>query len=124
MARRSAIRDDQWHKSEGVLPGHAETVGVTAKANRLFVDAVLSRYRAGLPWRDLPERCGGWKHVPRRWSRWAARGVWARGFKALAAAADNAYAMIDSTIVRAHQHSAGAKGGTGRRQPSGGPQAG
>ena len=124
MARRYAIRDDQWQQIAGLLPGRKETVGVTAKDNRLFVDAVLYRYRAGIPWRDLPERCGDWKNVQRRWSRWAARGVWARVFKTLAMDADNEYAMIDSTIVRAHQHSAGAKGGTERRRRSGAPKAG
>jgi transposase len=124
MARRYAIRDDQWQKIESLLPGRAETVGVTAKDNRLFVDAVLYRYRAGIPWRDLPERFGDWKNVQRRWSRWAIRGVWARVFKTLAADADNEYAMIDATIVRAHQHSAGAKGGTGRRKRLGVQKAG
>lgn len=124
MARRYAIRDDQWQKIAGLLPGRAETVGVTAKDNRVFVDAVLYRYRAGIPWRDLPERFGDWKNVQRRWSRWAASGVWERVFKILAADADNEYAMIDATIVRAHQHSAGAKGGTGPRKRSGAPKAG
>ena len=116
MVRRYAIRDEQWQQIERLLPGRAETVGVTAKDNRLFVDAVLYRYRAGIPWRDLPERFGDWKNVQRRWSRWAASGVWERVFTTLATDVDNAYAMIDATIVRAHQHSAGAKGGTGRRR--------
>jgi transposase len=69
---------------------------------------VLYRYRAGIPWRDLPERFGDWKNTHRRLSRWAKSGVWQRVFHHLAADADNEYAMIDSTIVRAHQHSAGA----------------
>jgi transposase len=90
MARRYAIRDDPWQKIAGLLPGRAETVGVTAKDNRVFVDAVLYRYRAGIPWRDLPERFGDWKNGQRRWSRWAASGVWARVLKLLAADADNA----------------------------------
>jgi transposase len=67
------------------------------------------RYRAGIPWRDLPERLGGWKNTQRRFSRWAQSGVWKRVFQHLATDADNEYAMIDSTIVRAHQHSAGAQ---------------
>ena len=83
-------------------------VGVTAIDNRLFVEAVLYRYPAGIPWRDLPERFGDWKQVHTRHTRWAKSGVWERVFKALAADADNEYAMIDSTIVRAHQYSAGA----------------
>jgi len=72
------------------------------------VEAVLYRYRAGVPWRDLPERFGDWKNVHRRHSRWSERGVWESLFKALADDPDNEYAMIDATIVRAHQHSAGA----------------
>ncbi len=54
---------------------------------------------------------GDWKNVHWRFSRWAKSGVWERMFQYLAADADNEYAMIDSTIVRAHQHSAGAKKG-------------
>jgi transposase len=83
-------------------------VGATARDNRLFVEAVLYRYRAGIPWRDLPERFGDWKNVHRRFSRWAQSGVLEAVFAHLASDADNEYAMIDSTIVRAHQHSAGA----------------
>ena len=109
MTRRYALRDDQWERIENLLPGRADTVGVTAKDNRLFVEAVLYRYRAGIPWRDLPERFGAWKAVHTRFSRWAKSGVWENLFKHLATDADNEYAMIDSTIVRAHQHSAGAK---------------
>ena len=108
MTRRYALRDDQWDRIKALLPGREDSVGVTAKDNRLFVEAVLYRYRAGIPWRDLPERFGPWKQVHTRWSRWSESGVWERVFKALSADADNEYAMIDSTIVRAHQHSAGA----------------
>ncbi len=124
MTRRYGLRDDQWVRIAGLLPGRAGHVGGTARDNRLFVEAVLYRYRAGIPWRDLPERFGDWKNVHRRFSRWAANGVWARVFAALSADADNEYAMLDSTIVRAHQHSAGArkKGATTRR--SGGAVAG
>src|SRR4051812_44444290 len=86
---------------------------------RLFVEAVLYRYRAGIPWRDLPQRFGDGVHVQRRFSRWAVAGVWERVFQHLAAEADNEYAMIDSTIVRAHQHSAGAQKKLGWIKPSG-----
>ncbi len=117
MTRRYGLRDDQWARIEGLLPGRGGHVGGTARDNRLFVEAVLYRYRAGIPWRDLPERFGEWKAVHTRFSRWAKSGVWARVFAALSADADNEYAMIDATIVRAHQHSAGArkKGGVTRR---------
>jgi transposase len=106
--RRYALRDDQWERIRHLLPGRDGHVGVTAKDNRLFVEAVLYRYRAGIPWRDLPERFGDCKKVHTRFSRWASKGVWERVFRHLADEADNEYAMIDSTIVRAHQHSAGA----------------
>lgn len=117
--RRYALRDDQWERIKNLLPGRDGDVGVTAKDNRLFVEAVLYRYRAGIPWRDLPERFGDWKNTHRRHSRWAKTEVWENLFKHLAGDADNEYAMIDSTIVRAHQHSAGALKKTARTKQSG-----
>ena len=62
MMRRYGLRDDQWERIEGLLPGREDTVGVTARDHRLFVEAVIHRYRAGIPWRDLPERFGDWKN--------------------------------------------------------------
>jgi transposase len=59
----------------------------------------------------LPERFGDFRVVHTRFSRWSKTGVWERVFQQLAADADNEYAMIDATIVRAHKHNAGAKGG-------------
>lgn len=107
--RRYSLTDLQWEKISSLLPGRKETVGVTAKDNRLFVEAVLYRYRAGIPWRDLPGRFGDFRVIHTRHSRWSKTGVWERVFKALSEECDNEYAMIDATIVRAHQHSAGAK---------------
>jgi transposase len=109
MTRRYGLRDDQWERIQDLLPGRAGTVGVTAKDNRLFVEGVLYRYRAGIPWRDLPARFGDFRVVHLRHIRWSRQGVWQKIFEALSAQADNEYAMIDSTIVRAHQHSAGSK---------------
>src|SRR3954453_12291029 len=109
---------------QDLLPGRIGHVGVTAQDNRRFVEAVLYRYRAGIPWRDLPERFGDWKNVHRRFSRWAKSGVWQRLFELLAPDADNEYAMIDSTIVRAHQHSAGAQKKMAKTRPSAAPAAG
>jgi transposase len=117
--RRYGLRDDQWEKIAGLLPGRAEHVGATAKDNRLFVEAVLYRYRAGIPWRDLPERFGDFRVIHLRHMRWSVTGVWERIFKVFAQDADNEYAMIDSTIVRAHQHAAGAKKGIKRKRRSG-----
>ncbi len=118
MTRRYGLRDDQWERIKHVLPGREGHVGGTAKDNRLFVDAVLYRYRAGMPWRDLPERFGDFRVIHTRHMRWSKKGVWQRIFDQLAEEADNEYAMIDSTIVRAHQHAAGAKGGTKPRNAS------
>jgi transposase len=111
------LRDDQWERIKDVLPGREGHVGVTAQDNRLFVEAVLYRYRAGIPWRDWPERFGAWKKVHTRFSRWAKSGVWQKLFQMLAADADKEYVMLDSTIVRAHQHAAGARK-RGARTPS------
>ena len=99
--RRYGLRDDQWERICGLLPGRQGHVGVTAADNRLFVEAVLYRCRAGVPWRDLPERFGAWKAVHTRFGRRSRSGVWERVFQHLAADADNDYAMIDSTVVRA-----------------------
>lgn len=119
MGRRYALRDDQWERIKDLLPGREGHVGVTARDNRLFVEAVLYRYRAGIAWRDLPERFGDFRVVHLRHSRWSKTGVWERIFKTLSQDADNEYVMIDSTIVRAHQHSSGAKGGRRKSKLSG-----
>ena len=110
------MTDSQWEQIKDLLPGRSGHVGAPAKNNRLFVDAVLFRYRAGISWRDLPERFGDFRVVHLRHMRWSRTGVWHKVFTTLSAQADNEYAMIDSTIVRAHQHSAGAKGGTSPMQ--------
>lgn len=120
---RYALRDDQWERIKDLLPGRATDRGVTARDNRLFVEAVLFRYRAGIAWRDLPERFGDFRVIHTRHMRWSRKGVWECVFAALSEDADNEYAMIDSTIVRAHQHSAGAKGSSKKRNASAGPKA-
>ncbi len=107
MARRN-LRNDQWARIEPMLPGKAGDRGRTAKDNRLFVDAVLWIARAGAPWRDLPEAFGPWNSVYKRFSRWSNAGVWHRVFAELAKDADFEEVFLDSTIVRAHQHAAGA----------------
>ena len=103
MKKRHALRDDQWERIKDLLPGRSGHVGVTAADNRLFVEAVLYRYRTGIPWRDLPERFGDFRVVHTRFSRWNKPRVWERVFRELAQDADNEWVMIDSSIVRAHQ---------------------
>src|ERR1700738_4811801 len=112
--QRFGLRDDQWDRIKDLLPGREGHVGGNAADNRLFVDAVLYRYRTGVPWRDLPARFGDWNIVYQRFNRWAKSGVFDRIFKLLANDADNEYMMIDASIVRAHQHSAGARKKTAR----------
>jgi transposase len=122
--RRYGLRDDQWERIKDFLPGREGHVGGTAVDNRLFVEAVLSRYRAGIPWRDLPERFGDWKNTHQRLRRWCESGVFEGIFKGLAEDSDNEYMMLDSTIVRAHQHSAGARKKGGSAKPSADPEEG
>ena len=107
--QRFGLRDDQWERIKDFLPGQEGHVGGNAADNRLFVDAVLYRYRTGIPWRDLPARFGEWNIVYQRFNRWAKSSVFQGIFKLLASDADNEYMMIDASIVRAHQHSAGAR---------------
>ena len=117
MTRRYALSDAQWDRIKDLLPGRVGHVGRPALDNRLFVEAVLYRYRAGIPWRDLPERFGDFRVIHLRHSRWSQSGVWLRVCEALAQDADNEWGMIDSTIVRAHQHAAGARKVKGGRMP-------
>lgn len=107
MARK-ILRNDQWVRIESMLPGKPGDRGVTAQDNRLFIEAVLWVARVGSPWRDLPEEFGPWNSVYKRFSRWSNNGVWHRIFAELAKDADFEAVFLDSTIVRAHQHAAGA----------------
>src|ERR1700681_4365099 len=97
---RFGLRDDQWNRIKDILPGREGHVGGTAPDNRLFVEAILYRFRTGIPWRDLPVRFDYWKSTHQRFSRWAKSGVFERIFQLLASDADNEYMMIDATIVR------------------------
>jgi len=110
MLRRHAISDEHWDRIKRLLPGKEDDPGVTAKDNRLFVDAVLWIAKTGSPWRDLPDRFGNWNSVWRRFDRWATKGVWERVFRELQDP-DLEWLLLDSTVIRAHQHAAGAKKG-------------
>ena len=80
---RKLITDTQWKKLEPLLPGKASDRGVTAKDNRLFLEAVLWIMRTGAPWRDLPPELGNWHTTFTRFSRWSKKGVWDRVFAAV-----------------------------------------
>lgn len=107
MVRRW-LRDDQWQRLESMLPGKAGDPGRTGEDNRLFIEATLWIARTGSPWRDLPAEFGRWNSVYKRFGRWSDNGVWQRVFAELAKDADFEEVFLDSTIVRAHQHSSGA----------------
>lgn len=106
--RRHEIKDDQWERVKHLLPGKAGDPGVTAD-NRLFINAVFWIGKTGAPWRDLPERFGKWNSVFQRFNRWSHKGVWQEVMEALSEEADLEWLLIDSTIIRAHQHAAGKK---------------
>jgi putative transposase len=108
---RLVLSERQWSLIERHLPGKAGDRGVTAQDNRRFVEAVLWIVRTSSPWRDLPPVFGKWNSVFVRFSRWSRDGVWWSLFRALADDPDFEYVIVDSTIVRAHQHAAGKKGG-------------
>jgi len=108
---RFVITDRSWSLIEPLLPGTTRDRGVTAKDNRLFLEAVLWKVRVGGPWRDLPSGFGEWNSVFRRFRRWAQNGVFQRIFEAIAGDPDFEYVLIDGTIVSVHQKASGAKGG-------------
>ena len=108
MPHRHAISDAAWVRIEHLLPGRPGQPGWAAADNRLFLDAVLWIAKTGAPWRDLPERFGKWNSVWRRFDRWSRKGTWRRVFEALQDP-DLEWLILDSTIIRAHPHAAGAK---------------
>src|ERR1700728_326485 len=110
MHPRHAITDGKWDRIKDLLPGKKSDPGVTALDNRLFIDAVLWIAKTGAPWRDLPERFGNFNSVWRRFDRWSRKGVWERVFRELQDD-DLEWLLLDSTVIRAHQHAAGAKKG-------------
>jgi transposase len=112
MRCRSALRykipDDQGERIKDLLPGQPGDPGVTAKDNRLFINAILWMARTGAPWADLPERFGKSNSVWKRFDRWARKGVWQRVLRELQDP-DLEWLILDSTVIRARQHAAGKK---------------
>jgi transposase len=108
---RLVLSDAAWARMAPLIIGRPDQKGSTGRDNRMFVEGVLWIVRTGAPWRDLPEAFGDWNSVFRRFSRWSIKGVWWRIFEAMSDDPDFEYLIVDSTIVRAHQHAAGAKKG-------------
>jgi len=105
--RRYELKDEEWERIAPLLPGREGCPGGRAEDNRLFVNAVIWMARSGAPWRDLPERFGRWNSVFQRYNRWSKSGVWTRVAEALQSP-DLEARLLDSTVIRAHQHAAGS----------------
>ena len=110
--RRYELTDEEWSKVKDLLPPERTGgKGKPRKDNRMMLNAMVWLARSGAPWRDLPERYGSWKSVYTRFRKWVDDGILENVFKTFALEAELTELSIDSTIVRAHQHSAGAKKG-------------
>lgn len=109
MQRRYEISDEQWERIKEMFP-RAKT-GRPGKDSCLIFNAILWIVCSGAPWRDLPERFGSWKTVYSRFCKWRDEGTLFRVFEDLKKDSDYENLSIDSTTVKAHQSSAGAKRG-------------
>ncbi|WP_055603047.1 IS5 family transposase [Streptomyces aureus] len=110
---RGDLSDAEWERLRPFLPVSNRRCG-RWRDHRQVIDGILHRVRTGVQWRDLPERSGPWKTVYERHRLWSADGTWERLLQQVQAAADAAGETdwdisVDSTIVRAHQHAAGAR---------------
>ncbi|MFG3199905.1 IS5 family transposase [Streptomyces sp. NPDC048208] len=111
--RRGDLSDAEWEQLRPLLPVSNGRSG-RWRDHRQVIDGILYRVRTGVQWRDLPERFGPWKTVHQRHRLWSADGTWERLLQQVQAAADAAGEIdwdisVDSTIIRAHQHAAGAR---------------
>ncbi|MFD5897109.1 IS5 family transposase [Streptomyces sp. NPDC060366] len=109
------LTDAQWARIEPLLPDRTPKRGGRWRDHREVIDAIAFKFQTGTQWVHLPEKYGNWRGVYNRLRMWAIDGTWERVFTALMAQADadedlNWAVSVDSTIVRAHQHSAGARG--------------
>ena len=104
---RFDLTDAEWAIIAPLLPG----AWPTRPDDRKVINGIFFVLRTGTPWRDLPERYGPNTTVYNRFNRWAKAGIWLRIFEALAARSPQSLQLIDSSIIRAHQHAAGGKKG-------------
>lgn len=116
--RRHEVTDEQWERIEPLLPAQKPSRGRPAKDHRTILNGMLWIDKTGAPWRDLPERYGPWQTVATRFYRWTKQGLWEKILAQVQQDADVAGEIeweihfVDSSVVRAHQHAAGAKRGT------------
>jgi transposase len=120
---RLMLSDETWGLFEAVLRRRKSPAGAPPElSDRDFVEAILYIGRTGCPWRDLPRRFGQWDAVYQRFRRWEKAGHWHALFEQLPADLEEARILfVDSTVIRAHPHAAGAPGKKGgkRRRPWG-----
>ena len=112
VVRRGELTEAAWLVIEPLLP-KTDGRGRPWRDHRQVVNGILWRLRTGSPWRDVPERYGPWRTCYERFNRWDEEGTWARLLEEVQVKDDAAGRLvwtfaIDSTIARAHQHSAGA----------------
>ncbi len=112
--KRHELTDAQWRRLQPLLPPERPPTGRPNHDHRTILNGILWVLRTGAPWRDLPERYGPVGTVSSRFYRWREAGLWDRVLSALQAEADARGEIdwdlhfVDATIVRAHQHAAGA----------------
>ena len=106
---RFDLTDREWAVIAPLLPNKPR--GVPRVDDRRVLNGIFWTLRTGSPWRDLPERYGPYTTVYNRYNRWARAGVWLRIFEVLAERSPDSLHLIDSSIIRAHQHAAGGKKG-------------
>ncbi|WP_443059556.1 IS5 family transposase [Streptomyces sp. NBC_00443] len=121
---RGDLTDAEWERLRPFLPVSNRRCG-RWRDHRQVIDGILHRVRTGVQWRDLPERFGPWKTVYERHRLWSADGTWERLLRQVQAEADAAGEIdwdisVDSTVVRAHQHAAGAHRSSASPRPKGG----
>ena len=122
---RGDLSNEKWERLKPILPPQKPHTGHPANDHRPIVNGILWILRTGAPWRDLPERYGKWTTVSSRFYRWQKDGTWDRILAALQAEGDQQGQLdwelhfVDGTVVRAHQHAAGAKKVVPQTKPSG-----
>ena len=99
---RYELTDHEWAAIKPMLPNKPR--GVPRVNDRRVLNGIFWVLASGAPWRDLPKAFGPYTTCYNRFVRWRQAGVWSRIIDALAAAHDAAVQMIDTSIVRVHQH--------------------
>jgi transposase len=104
------MSDEEWAFFEPFLIERGPRSGRPPANHRLVLDGILWIARTGAPWRDLPDFFGKWSSVYRQFRRWTQSGLWDLLLQALNETEEGhaSVQMIDSTVIRAHQHAAGA----------------